>query len=308
MLTYQTDLIWHNGSLIERDEATDHHINHSQHYGGGVFEGIRFYDTPQWPKIFRLKEHIQRFFYSAKVVGIVLPYTEEELINACIKTVAENKISQWYIRPIAYFGKWKMGIYPHIDQLQTQVFISVWKRGKYLSEEPITVKIAKIRRIHPATSDMKAKISGHYANSIQVSLETRNDWYDEWLLLDTDWYIAEWPWENIFFINDNTICTPAEGTILPGITRATVIQLFKDTYWLSVEERMIHPDELPDFTEAFFVWTAAEVTPIWSITTQDGIVYTYQWSWDKQKYSQQMKKLYQNIVTGNVESYHSWLW
>lgn len=304
--TYKTDIVWHNWSLIARDDAVDHHVTHSLHYGWGVFEGIRFYNTAQGPKIFRLDKHIERLFYSAWVMGMTIPYTFEELMQACIDTVAKSNASNGYIRPIVYFWQGAMWVYPDPAKLSVETFISVWKRGKYLSDDPIKVKIAKTRRIHPATSDMKAKIAWHYANSILVSLEIKKAGFDEWLLLDTDGYIAEGPWENIFFAKENKVVTPADGTILPGITRATHIQLLKEHYDIDVIKRKIEPRELIDFDQAFFVGTAAEVTPIWSITTQTGELISYI-SWNDWTVTMNLKHLYDKVVRGKVETHNDWL-
>ncbi len=283
----------------------DHNLTHTLHYGWWVFEWIRFYDTENWPKIFRLQEHIERFFYSASVLGIEIPYSIEEIRNACIETVIASKVNAGYIRPIAYYGYGKMGLFPEGAKIET--VISVWKWGKYLSDKAIDVKISHIRRIHPSTTDVKAKITGNYVNSVLVSLDIHKQWYDEGLLLDTEWYIAEWPGENIFFIKKWQLYTPAIGNLLPGITRDTIKILYKEIFGKEVIEEKITPDRLEEFEEAFFVWTAAEVTPIGSITTEDGKKIEYS-SGEAGSISNSLKNTYLNVVSGKDKSKLNWLY
>ncbi len=304
--TFKTDFVRHNWKMINWEDATDHHVTHSLHYGGGIFEWIRFYETQSWPKIFKLKEHIERLFYSAGAVWMTMQYTVDEIMQACIDTVANSGEMNWYIRPIVYHGQWKMWVYPNPEMLAVETFISVWKRGKYLSDDPIDVKISHVRRIHPATFDMKAKISWAYANSIQASLTIKKEWYHEWLLLDTEWYIAEGPGENIFFVKGEEVITPALGTILPGITRATQIQILAEQFGITVVEKLISPEELAAFDQAFFVGTAAEVTPIWSITTEWWEKYAY--AYPEDSVTMKLKHFYDDVVRGKVSAYEGWLW
>ncbi|MDD2486986.1 MAG: branched-chain amino acid transaminase [Candidatus Gracilibacteria bacterium] len=300
----KTPYIWKNGKLIAWDDAVDHHLSHSLHYGGGVFEGIRFYDTDKGPKIFRLKDHIDRLFYSASVVGLEIPFTKDYIMNETIKLLENNQEKTGYIRHIVYSGYGKMGLNPY--GAKTETVISVWKWGKYLSENPIRVKIAKIRRVHPSTTDMNAKISGNYANSILVSQEIKKAGFDEGLLLDTEGFIAEGPGENIFFVKGNEVVTPRLGTILPGITRNSIIHLFKDEFGINVTERKISPEELGDFNEAFFTGTAAEVTLIGSITDENGKEFSFG-SGDENSISQKIRKLFLEVTSGKVDKYNDWL-
>lgn len=297
----KTPWIWKNGTMIERDNALEHNLTHTLHYGWWVFEWIRFYDTEKWVKIFRLKEHIDRLFYSAWVLDLKISYTKEEIMQACIETVAKSGEKSWYIRPIAYYGYGKMWLYPWT--MPAEIAISVWKWWKYLSKEAVDVKIATIKRIHPATTDMNAKICWNYANSILVSLEIHKNWYDEWLLVDTEWYIAEGPGENIFFVkNKKEILTPKEWSILPWITRDSVIKIIKDKFWIIVKEKAIPPYKLNEFEEAFFVWTAAEVTPIASITDIHWVKNVYS-SWEADSVSKKIQEFYQDVVTWKNSEY-----
>lgn len=303
IMDIKTPYIWENWELIPWDDAMDHNLTHSLHYWTWVFEGIRFYPTDNWPKIFRLKEHIDRLFYSASVLELEIPYSPEEIIKACQEVVAKSWVEMWYIRPLVYYGTWKMGLYPKWAKVNT--VISAWKWGKYLADRAIDVKISKYKRMHPETADMNAKVSWGYYNNVLVSLEVHKEGFDEGLLLDYEGYIAEGPGENIFFIKDNKLYTPAPSTILPWITRATIMQLAKEKLNIDCEETKILPTELSNFSEAFFVWTAAEVTPIWSIT--------YSWekinfkSWEENSLTNKIKDIYMDVVYGRDEEYKEWL-
>ena len=301
----KTPYIWKNGEFIPWEEALDHNITHSLHYGSWVFEWIRFYPTENWAKIFRLKEHIDRLFYSASMLQMEVPYSKEEIMQATIELVKKSQVESGYIRPIVYYGYGKMGLNP--TWAPVEVAISAWAWWKYLSDKPINVKIPSVRRIDPQTIPMWAKITGNYANSILASIEIKNQWYDEWLLLDTQWFIAEWPGENIFFVKQNKVFTPVEWTILPGITRDTIIQLLKDRFNIEVEKTRINPKQLWEFDEAFFVWTAAEVTPIWTITNEKWEKFSYK-SWEKDSLTSKIKELYENVVRWKEKEYLDWLY
>lgn len=299
----KTPYIWKNWKFINWDDSLDHNLTHALHYWTWVFEWIRFYNTPNWPKIFRLKEHIDRLFYSASVLGMDIWYTKEEIILANISLVKKCWEISWYIRPIVYYWTWKMWLYPKWAKIETT--ISVWKFWKYLSDKPIDVKVSKYMRMDPRTADMNAKVSWWYYNNVLVSLEVNSEWYDEWLLLSTDWNIAEWPWENIFFVKWNEVFTPQLWTILPWITRDTIINICKNKLWIKVLEEKISPSRLEDFDEAFFVWTAAEVTAIWSITySWKKILYK---SGEENSISKQIENYYMDIVTGRDNDYLNWL-
>lgn len=297
----KTSFWWVDGKFVEWDKLEDHNLTHALHYGSWAFEWIRFYETSQWPKIFRLKEHIDRLFFSASVLNIQIPFSKEEIIKACQDLVIKNNIKNWYIRPIVYYGYGKMWLYPKWADIKT--VITVWKWGKYLSEKPIDIVISSVRRLHPDSTNVNAKLTWNYINSVLVSLDIHKKWFDEGLLLDTDWFIAEWPGENIFFIKDNKLYTPSIWNILPGITRSTIIQIAKEQLNIETVETKIKPGQLSDFQEAFFVGTAAEVTSIGSITDE---------TWKKVKYDYnvilKIQKLYMNIVTWKLSEYLDWLY
>ena len=299
-MSIKTPYIWRNGEFIWWDECTDHNVNHSLHYWSWVFEWIRFYSTDKWPKIFRLKEHIERLFYSAKVMNLKMDFSEEEVMKACIDTVAKSGVESGYIRPIVYQSSDKMSV---IADNKIDVVISVWPWGKYLWDHSVSVKIPKTRRIAPQTADMSAKVCGYYSNSILASQEILWTDFDEILLLDIENYIAEGSWENVFFIKWNEIHTPELWTILPWITRFSIIQILKERFNIDVIERKIKPEEIKDFDEAFFTWTAAEVTVIWNITDEE---------WNKIEFknelSEKIKTLYLDIVAWKEEQYIDWLY
>jgi len=263
----KTDYIWLNGEFVAWDDAKDHTIIHALHYGTSIFEWIRVYETEKWPAVFRLADHMKRFMYSASKLNMNLGFSQQQLEQAVLDTIAKNQIKNGYIRPLARYGYGKMWLNP--TGAKVNVEISVWPWWKYLSEKPINVVVSSFIRLHPKSAIMDAKIGGYYVNSVFANDEALKKGFDEALLLDFEWYVAEWPGENIFFVKDNTLYTPALGTILPGITRNTIINVVAPALWLKVVETKISPDQLGDFDEAFFVWTAAEVTLIGSITYKD---------------------------------------
>ncbi len=293
-----TQKIWFNGKLVPWASATTHVLTHALHYGSGVFEGIRFYKTPKGPAIFRLKEHIDRLFYSAKTLEMRIPYSKKKIAEAIVQTVKKNKVKSGYIRPLVYFGYGKMGLNP--TGAPVDVAIACWPWGSYLGGKPIRVKTSKYMRIHPKSLVADAKVCGHYVNSILASLEIQKGGYHEALLLDYKGYVAEGPGENVFFLKRGVLHTPRLGTILNGITRATIIQLAKDLK-IKVKEGDYKLKDLLTAEEAFFVGTAAEVQPIGSIdrkkigTGKAG------------KLTTQLRELYLDTVGGQVPRYRRWL-
>lgn len=272
-MSIETKLIWLNWKLIPWEEAKDHTVIHALHYWTSIFEWIRFYETERWPAIFRLKDHIKRFFYSASVMAMNLKFSQQDIEEACRLVVRENNLKNWYIRPIARYGYWKMGLNPNWAKINVEV--SAWPWWKYLSDKLVRVVISNFIRLHPQSAVMEAKVWWYYVNSVFANLDALNRWFDEALLLDYNWYIAEWPGENIFFIKWETLYTPKRWTILPWITRDTIINAVAVDLWFDVKEEDIKPEDLNQFDESFFVWTAAEVTPIWSITDKNWNTFEY---------------------------------
>jgi len=261
-----TDAIWKNGNLVPWHEAQTHVLTHGLHYGSAVFEGIRCYQTAQGPAIFKLREHMERFFYSATQLGMKIPYSVEEACQAVIDTVASNGCEAAYIRPLAYYGYGSMKVTPTQD-LPVDMIIACWPWGSYLPVEAVDIVTSPYIRIHPKSTVADAKISGHYVNSMLAGLAIQNTPYHEALLLDAEGYVAEGSAENIFIVKDGKIITTPEGTILVGITRNTVMQLAK-ARGMDVEQRRFKRDEIHTADEAFFCGTAVEVTAIRSLDDQ----------------------------------------
>lgn len=258
----KTETIWFNGKLIPWDEATVHVLCHTLHYGGGAFEGIRFYKTDRGIAIFRLNEHVDRLLYSASALKMSLPYTRDEIITAIKKIIDVNQLEEGYIRPIAFYGYGKMGVNPVGSPVDFA--IACWPWGAYLPHDTVDVKTSRYIRVHPNSTIIDAKLCGHYLNGILASLELQGTHYHEALFLDDKNYISEGVGENFFMVKENVIFTPKLRTILVGITRDTVIKLAKKLE-LEVIETDITLDEAYAADEAFFTGTAAEVTPIYSI-------------------------------------------
>lgn len=260
----KTSKIWMDGRLIPWDEAKVHVLTHTLHYGLGIFEGIRCYRCKDGsPAVFRLKEHMERFFNSALIAGFQMPFTREELTQAVFDTLKENGMVEAYIRPIAFLGYGAMGVLPKDNPIQ--VAIAVWSWGAYLGEEGLTqgirIHTSSFTRHHVNVMMTKAKICGNYVNSVLAKKEAIELGYDEALMLDVDGYVAEASGENIFVVKNGKIKTTPLTSILPGITRDSVITLAEDAGIRVVEERFTR-DELYTADEAFFTGTAAEITPI----------------------------------------------
>ncbi len=288
---------WMDGKMVPLAKATVPLLTHSLHYGSAAFEGIRFYKTARGPAVFRLNDHIKRLFFSAATLGMKVPYTQKQVIAATVALVKKNTLPAGYIRPIFWYGE-KMGLLPFGAPLHAA--IACWPWGKYLAKDVVSVKISRFVRIHPKSSVMEAKISGHYANSILATSEARRAGYDEALLLDADGNVAEGPGENIFFVKGKTVVTPKFGTILPGITRDSVMRIARDLGF-SVKEAVIKPRDVRTYNEAFFTGTAAEVNAIGRINTatigtgKEGAV------------TRHVRETYQKTVHGEIARYKNWL-
>lgn len=256
-------VIWLDGELIEWREAKVHLLTHTLHYGLGVFEGVRAYKTDQGAAIFRLQEHTDRLFRSAKIMGMGMPFDKETINEAQKTAVRENNLDSAYIRPMCFYGSEGMGI--RADNLRTHVMVAAWDWGSYLGEDNmkngIRIKTSSFTRHHVNITMCKAKANGNYMNSIMALQEAVNDGYDEALLLDAEGFVAEGSGENFFMVRDGVLYTPELTSALEGITRATVMTLAEDI-GLKVVEKRITRDEVYVADEAFFTGTAAEVTPI----------------------------------------------
>lgn len=267
MLT-PTAKIWHNGRFIAWDDAKIHVLSHVVSYGSSVFEGIRCYATPFGPAIFRLRDHVRRMVDSAKIYRMEnLGYASDELAEAMLDTVRVNQLQACYLRPIALRGYGEIGVNPLKNPID--IYIACWEWGKYLGEEALAegvdVCISSWSRIAPNTLPALAKAAGNYMNSQLIKMEALTNGYSEGIALDAAGYVSEGSGENIFVVRDGKIYTPPLGaSVLPGITRDTVISLARDL-GLPLMETVVPREMLYIADEVFFSGTAAEITPIRSI-------------------------------------------
>ena len=298
----KTDRIWLDGQLVPWDEAQVHVLTHTLHYGLGVFEGIRCYQQRDGRSaIFRLREHVDRLFGSAHVLDLDLPWSREQIMEACCETVRVNGLRECYLRPIAFLGEGEMGL---SARPPTRVAIAAWPWGAYLGDEGVKngvrLKTSSFQRFHPNTLLTKAKAVGHYVNSILAAQEARGAGYDEALLLDVDGYVSEASGENIFIVQQGRVKTTPLPTVLGGITRDAVLRLFDDAGIASREERFTR-DEVYLADEAFFTGTAVEVTPIRELDNRrigsgrPGPVTT------------RVQELFFSIIRGTEPRYAAWL-
>ena len=255
--------IWFDGKLVPWREATTHVLTHTLHYGMGVFEGVRAYETAQGPAIFRLQDHTDRLFRSAHILGMNIPFSKEDINAAHLAVLKENGLKSGYFRPMAFYGSGKLGVAPKKDDVQ--VIVAAWPWGAYLGEDAleqgIRVKTSSFTRHHVNITMCKAKANGNYMNSILANNEATADGYDEALLLDVEGYVAEGSGENIFIIRKGKLYTPDLTSALEGITRDTVVTIAQEM-GLQIIEKRITRDGVYTADEAFFTGTAAEITPI----------------------------------------------
>lgn len=256
--------IWYDGKMVPWREATTHVLTHTLHYGMGVFEGVRCYETAKGPVIFRLRDHTDRLFRSAHIFNMKMPFTKDEIDAAHVAAVRDNKLKSGYIRPLAFYGANAMGVAASSNPVR--VIVAAWAWGSYLGEEGmakgIRVKTSSFTR-YPVNVHMAgAKACANYLNSIMANQEVTAEGYDEALLLDAAGFVAEGPGENIFIVNNGALHTPdLSSGALNGITRDTIIRLAREMGF-EVKERRITRDEVYCADEAFFTGTAAEITPI----------------------------------------------
>ncbi|KYP12191.1 branched chain amino acid aminotransferase [Limnobacter sp. SAORIC-690] len=294
--------IWFDGKLVPWREAQIHVLTHSLHYGLSVFEGERAYKTDKGPAIFRLKEHTDRLFNSAHIYRMNMPYTREQIMDACCEVVRANNLDSCYIRPIAFYGSEKMGVSP--KGAATHVAIAAWPWGAYLGEEGlqkgIRVKTSSYARHHVNVTMARAKFAATYANSILANTEAVQDGYDEALLLDVDGFVAEGAGENVFVIKDGCIYEPEIASALVGITRSTIISLAREM-GMEVKSKRLTRDDIYIADECFFTGTAAEVTPVRELDNRTIGAGT------RGPITEELQKRYFDVVYGRNEKYEHWL-
>jgi branched-chain amino acid aminotransferase len=260
----KAEFIWFNGEFVPWDEAKVHVLAHALHYGSSVFEGIRAYSTPKGPAVLGLEPHVERLYFSAKVIRIEIPYSKDEFAEAIKETIRRNKHKECYIRPLVFRGYEVLGVYPLNCPVET--VIATWEWGAYLGPEAIEkgvdVAVSSWRRMAPDAAMAMAKIGGQYTNSQMVVMEARDRGMAEGVVLDVYGYVSEGSGENIFVVLDGTIYTPPlSASILSGITRRFAMTLADDLGY-TVKEQNIPREMLYAADEIFFTGTAAEITPI----------------------------------------------
>jgi len=294
--------IWMDGQFVDWRDANIHVLTHTLHYGMGVFEGVRCYETLSGSAIFRLKDHTQRLLNSAKIFQMKLGFSKEELMQAQLETVRRNKLKSCYIRPIVWIGSERMGIATNNNKIH--IAIAAWPWGAYLGEEGlakgIRVKTSSFTRHHVNVSMVRAKASGYYINSILAHQEVCGMGYDEALLLDTEGYVSEGAGENLFIVKSGRLYTPDLASCLDGITRDSVMTIAKD-FGIEIIEKRITRDEIYCADEAFFTGTAAEVTPIRELddrTIGEG---------RRGPITETIQTCFFDAVSGKAPKYQSWL-
>ena len=294
--------IWYDGKLVPWREANTHVLTHSLHYGLAVFEGVRAYDTEIGTAIFRLKEHTDRLFDSAKIYMMEIPFTKEAIMDAQKEAVRANKLESCYLRPLAFYGSEKMGVSP--VGAKVHVAVAAWPWGAYLGEDGlkkgIRVKTSSFARHHVNVTMARAKVATTYANSILANLEATGDGYDEGLLLDTDGFVAEGAGENIFIVKDGRVYTPQLTTALNGITWRSVQSICTDL-GIPCEKTRLTRDDIYIADEAFFTGTAAEVTPIRELDRR--VI----GAGSRGPITEKIQTAFFDIVHGRNRKYHHWL-
>ena len=281
----ENTIVYYNGEFVKATEAKGNVYDQTLHYGYGVFEGIRSYNTENGTRIFKAKEHYDRMKFSCESVGIPYPFNNDQLIEISYELLEKNNLKDAYIRPLVTCS-------PNMQLTkgkESNLLIAVWEWGAYLGEKLLEITVSPYRRISPTSFKVQAKVSGHYVNSILATQEAKDRGFDEALLLDANGFIAEGPGANIFFEKNGILYTPQLGSILPGITRATVIELCEEL-GIKAVEKQITLEELKAADSAFFCGTAAEVIGIASL---DKVPFPKQWN---QSLGAKLQKAYKNLV------------
>ena len=299
----RTNVIWRDGQIIPWEDATLHVMSHVVHYGSSVFEGVRCYETPSGPAIFRLREHMRRLIDSAKIYRMPVRWSLDELVQAAVDVVGANELRQCYLRPLVVRTGEQMGVYGM--DVPVEVFVIAWKWGAYLGQEAlekgVDVAVSSWRRAAPSTFPTMAKAGGNYLNSQLAKMEARTDGYVEAITLDSFGFISEGSGENLFVIRDGVIHTSnAAAGILHGITRDSVVQIARDLGY-EVREQTLPREMLYVADECFFTGTAAEITPIRSVDRlpvgegRPGPI------------TREIQERYMGIATGRIADPYGWL-
>lgn len=295
--------VWMNGRLVDIADAKISVLTHALHYGSGLFEGIRCYNTARGPAVLHLREHVRRLYDSSRIYRMQVPLPAAEFEKAILETIRANEFEDCYIRPLVYYGFHSLGVHP--AKCPVDVLIAAWRWGKYLGpealEQGVDVRVASWSRMAPNTFPALAKATANYMNSILIKSEAIADGYSEGIALDVDGYVSEGSGENIFLVRDGRIMTPPLGaSILAGITRNSIIRIARDLGY-EVVEGLIPREALYVADEVFFTGTAAEVTPIRSI---DRIPVG---SGRRGPVTEEIQKAYFGILEGTAEDRYNWM-
>jgi len=302
-MSLKTESIWMDGELVRWEDAKVHVLTHALHYGTAYFEGIRCYLLADGRSaVFRLAEHTRRLVDSGKILGFPIPYTEADLNRATLDVIRANKLKECYIRPLAFVGLGELGLYAPKNPVSVCIAVFPW--GAYLGDEGlrngIRAKVSSFTRHHVNVMMTKSKTAGNYINSVLAKHEVKKSGYDEALLLDAEGYVSEASGENVFIVRDRKIKTTPLTSILPGITRDSIIALARDKGYELVEERFTR-DELYIADEAFFTGTAAELTPIREVDDrQIG-------SGRRGPVTEDLQTTFFDIIKGKNSRYEKWL-
>ena len=295
-------VIWLDGKLVPWRDAKVHVLTHTLHYGMGAFEGVRAYETDRGPAIFRLQDHNNRLFNSAKILSMAVPFSKQQVLDAQLAVIRENQLPQAYIRPLVFYGSEGMGL--RASNLSVHVAVAAWEWPSYMSPEAlelgIKVRTSSYTRHHVNITMCKAKSTGAYMNSMLALSEATSGGADEALLLDNEGYVAEGSGENVFLVRDGVIYTPELTSCLDGITRRTIIQLAEEQGY-KVREKRLTRDEFYVADEAFLTGTAAEVTPIRELdgrTIGEG---------KRGAITEKLQTRYFDLVRGNSNEHQEWL-
>lgn len=299
----KTKKIWMDGKFVDWEAAQIHVLSHTLHYGVGVFEGIRCYKTEDGRSaIFRLREHVDRLFASAHIVFLKIPFSRDKICQAIRKTLTTNGLTEGYIRPVVFIGDGEMGLFAKTNPIR--VAVAAWSWGAYLGEEGIRkgirAKVSSFCRHHVNSAMTKGKINGYYVNSVLAKWEVKKAGYDEAVMLDTEGYVAEASGENIFIVRNGILQTSTLTSILPGITRDSVLNIARKLD-IPVKEARFTRDEMYIADEMFFTGTAAEITPVREVddrrvgTGKPGPV------------TQQIQEAFFDIVRGKNALFAHWL-
>jgi len=294
--------IWYDGEMVSWREASTHVLTYTLHYGAGCFEGVRAYETPRGTAIFRLHEHTKRLIDSAKIIGMHMPYSAEQLNEAQKEVLRRNELKEAYLRPMVFYGAEGLGL--RADSLKTHVIVGAWTWGSYLGaenmEKGIRVKTSSFQRHYVNAAMCRAKANANYLNSMMALNEVLKDGYQEAIMLDPQGFIAEGSAENIFLVKEGVLYTPDLTSALDGITRRTVITLAEE-FGFKVVERRLTRDELYVCDEAFFTGTAAEVTPIREADNRPV------GNGSRGPITEKLQKAYLDLVKGRSDQHSEWL-